>query len=107
MHTPFKTSHGAERVRGRAHEVIDGVSDRVVPLIDRLSRRSHALVERTAIGASDAADALMRGRKRLGKMRRSAVVSSRDFIRDHPFAAVAAAAVVGALIYGLWRARRD
>ena len=107
MHTLFRTSRGAERARGRVHEAIDGMTDRVVPLIDRLSRRSHALVERTAIGASDAADALVRGRKNLRKLRKSAVGRSRDFIRDHPFATVAAAAVAGAVVYGLWRSRRD
>lgn len=91
----------------RAHDRIDDLSNRVLPAIDGLSRRSHALVERTAIGASDAADAIRRGRENLSILRRAAVGRSRDFVREHPMSAVAIAAIAGAVVCGVWRSRRD
>jgi hypothetical protein len=106
MDTANRTVRTAERARRGAHHAIEDLSNRVVPMIDRLSRRGHALVERAAIGASDAADAVVRGRSNLSVMRRAAVGRCRDFVRDHPLATMAAAAVAGAVVYGIWRARR-
>ena len=91
----------------RVHSAIDSVSDRVLPLIDRLSKRSHSLVERTAIGASDAADALVRGRDNLFIVRKAAIGRSRDYVRDHPLSSVAIAALAGAVVCGSLRSRRD
>ena len=96
------TSHAA-----RAHGTIDGLSRRVLPMIDKLSKRSHALVERTAIGASDAAEVILRGRTNLSIVRRAAVGRSRDFVRDYPLSALAIAAIAGAAVYGIWRSHRD
>ena len=100
MRTP---SHAA-----RAHGTIDDLSRRVLPMmIDKLSKRSHAIVERTAIGASDAAEVLLRGRTNLSIVRRAAVGRSRDFVRDYPLSALAIAAIAGAAVFGIWRSHRD
>ena len=96
----------SERVRQGAHGAIDDLSHRVLPLIDRLSRRSHALVVRTAIRASDAAEAIVRGRINASIIRRAAAGRSREFVRDHPLSSILLAVVAGAVLYGGWRSRR-
>src|SRR5438105_11056625 len=77
MHTTFRAARRAERVRRGAHGAIDEVSDRVLPLIDRAARRGHGLVERTAIGASDAAEAILRGSSNFAIVRKAAIGHSR------------------------------
>ena len=90
----------------RAHGTIDNVSRRVLPMIDKLSKRSHALVERTAIGASDAAEVILRGTTNLSSVRKAAAGRSRDFVRDYPLSALVIAAIAGAAAFGIWRSRR-
>ena len=97
----------AEHARQVAHAAIDGLSARVLPLIDRAARRTHAMVERTAIGASDAADALVRGHSNLDIVGRAALGRTRDRIREYPLLSLAAAAFAGAIVYSFWRSRRE
>jgi ElaB/YqjD/DUF883 family membrane-anchored ribosome-binding protein len=99
-------SSRAERARRRAHVAIDELSDRVVPLIDRVAKRGHAIVERTAIGASDAADALVYGKSRFAVASDAVLRRGRDSIRENPLLSIGIGAVAGALVYGYWRSRR-
>jgi ElaB/YqjD/DUF883 family membrane-anchored ribosome-binding protein len=99
-------SSRAERARRRAHVAIDEFSDRVVPLIDRVAKRGHAIVERTAIGASDAADVLVHGKSKFAVAGCAAMRRGRESIREKPLLSIGVAAIAGALFYGYWRSRR-
>lgn len=75
-------------------------------LIQRATRSAHAAVDTVADKVSSVADGL-RGRvDGAGDARDEWIESARDAIRQHPFAAVAGALVIGAALLSL-RSSRD
>ncbi len=94
------TLAGAVRAaEGEAAPAVDG-------LIQRATRGAHAAVDRVSDKVSSVADGL-RGRvDDAGDARDEWIESARDAIRQHPFAAVAGALVIGAALLSL-RSSRD
>ena len=82
-----------------AAPVVDG-------LIERATRSAHAAVDSVADKVSSVADGLRGKVDNAGDARDEWIESARDAIRQHPFAAVAGAIVIGAALLSL-RSSRD
>ena len=82
-----------------AASTIDGV-------IERVTRSAHDAVDSVAAKVSSVADGLQGGVHKGGDTRDEWIESARDAIRQHPFAAVAGALVIGAALLSL-RSSRD
>lgn len=79
--------------------VVDG-------LIKRVTQSAHDAVDSVAAKVSSVNDGLQGGVDKVGDTRDEWIESARDLIRQHPFAAVAGALVVGAALLSL-RSSRD
>ena len=81
------------------------------PAVDRLIKRvtssAHDAVDSVAAKVSSVADGLQGGVSKVGDTRDEWIESARDAIRQHPFAAVAGALVIGAALLSLGSSRRD
>ena len=75
-------------------------------LIKRVTQSAHAAVDTVAAKVSAVADGLQGGVDKAGDTRDEWLESARDAIRQHPFAAVAGALVIGAALLSL-RSPRD
>jgi len=82
-----------------------------VPIVDRLIRRAassaHEAVDSVAAKVSTLSGGLQDGVAHAGDTRDEWVEAARDAIRQHPFATVAGALVVGAALLSLVSSRRD
>ena len=81
------------------------------PIVDRLIKRAtsraHDAVDSVAAKVSSLTDGLQDGVSKVGDTRDEWIESARDVIRQHPFAAVAGALVIGAALLSLSSSRRD
>ena len=81
------------------------------PIVDRLLKRAtssaHDAVDSVAAKVSSIADGLQGGVSKVGDTRDEWIESARDAIRQHPFAAIAGALVIGAALLSLNSSRRD
>ena len=81
------------------------------PIVDRLLKRAtssaHDAVDSVAAKVGSIADGLQGGVSKVGDTRDEWIESARDAIRQHPFAAVAGALVIGAALLSLNSSRRD
>jgi ElaB/YqjD/DUF883 family membrane-anchored ribosome-binding protein len=81
------------------------------PIVDRLIKRAtssaHDAVDGLAAKVSSLTDGLQDGVSKVGDTRDEWIESARDAIRQHPFAAVAGALVIGAALLSLSSSRRD
>jgi hypothetical protein len=75
-------------------------------LIKRVTQSAHDAVDTVAAKVSAVADGLQGGVDQAGDTRDEWLESARDAIRQHPFAAVAGAIVIGAALLSL-RSSRD
>ena len=75
-------------------------------LIKRVTQGAHDAVDTVAAKVSAVADGLQGGVDKAGDTRDEWLESARDAIRQHPFAAVAGALVIGAALLSL-RSPRD
>ena len=113
--TPFPVADGArpatagptgDTLAGAARAAASEAAPAVDGLIQRATRSAHAAVDSVADKVSSVADGL-RGRvDNAGDARDEWIESARDAIRQHPFAAVAGALVIGAALLSL-RSSRD
>ena len=83
----------------------------VAPIVDRLLKRAtssaHDAVDSVAAKVGSIADGLQGGVSKVGDTRDEWIESARDAIRQHPFAAIAGALVIGAALLSLNSSRRD
>ena len=81
------------------------------PIVDRLLKRAtssaHDAVDSVAAKVGSIADGLQGGVSKVGDTRDEWIESARDAIRQHPFAAVAGALVIGAALLSLNPSRRN
>ena len=81
------------------------------PIVDRLLKRAtssaHDAVDSVAAKVGSIADGLQGGVSKVGDTRDEWIESARDAIRQHPFAAVAGALVIGAALLSLSSSRRN
>jgi len=84
----------ADRLLQGAHEAVDRVGVRAAPTIERLSE-----------SASAARHALGNNANKLAALQGEMLDSARNYVRERPFTAIAAAALIGALAIGLMRSR--
>lgn len=82
-----------------ATPIVDG-------LIKRVTQSAHDAVDSVAAKVSSVTDGLQGGVDKVGDTRDEWLESARDAIRQHPFAAVAGALVIGAALLSL-RSSRD
>jgi ElaB/YqjD/DUF883 family membrane-anchored ribosome-binding protein len=77
----------------------------VAPIVDglikRVTQRAHDAVDSVAAKVSAVTDGLQGGVDKVGDTRDEWIESARDAIRQHPFAAVASALVIGAALLSL------
>jgi len=102
--TPFPDSnsagHAADADGQAAGPVVDG-------LIKRVTQSAHDAVDSVAAKLSAVTDGLQGGVDKAGETRDEWLEAARDAIRQHPFAAVAGAALIGAALLSLRSSRRD
>ena len=70
-------------------------------LIKRVTQSAHDAVDSVAAKVSSVTDGLQGGVDKVGDTRDEWIESARDAIRQHPFAAVAGALVIGAALLSL------
>jgi hypothetical protein len=75
-------------------------------LIKRVTQGAHDAVDSVAAKVASVTDGLQGGVDKVGDTRDEWIESARDAIRQHPFAAIAGALVVGAALLSL-RSSRD
>jgi len=101
---PFPDSNSAAHAAGAdakaAAPVVDG-------LIKRVTQSAHDAVDNVAAKVSAVTDGLQGGVDKVGETRDEWIESARDAIRQHPFAAIAGAALIGAALLSLRSSRRD
>jgi len=82
-----------------------------VPVLDRLIKQAttgaHDAIDSLSSKVSSIADGLQGGVSKAGHTRDEWIESARDAIRQHPFATVAGALVIGAALLSLRSSRRD
>ena len=83
-----------------AAPVVDG-------LIKRVTQSAHDAVDSVAAKVSSVTDGLQGGVDKAGDTRDEWIEAARDAIRQHPFAAVAGALVIGAALLSLRSSRDD
>ena len=83
-----------------AAPVVDG-------LLKRVTQSAHDAVDSVAVKVSSVADGLQGGVDKAGDTRDEWIESARDVIRQHPFATVAGALVIGAALLSLRSSSRD
>jgi ElaB/YqjD/DUF883 family membrane-anchored ribosome-binding protein len=121
--TPFPTTSSGASVTARpasASKPDDGGASATqptdaqaaaAPIVDRLIKRAtssaHDAVDSVAAKVTSLTDGLQDGVSKVGDTRDEWVESARDLIRQHPFAAVAGALVIGAALLSLSSSRRD
>ena len=76
-------------------------------LIKRVTQSAHDAVDSVAAKVSAVTDGLQGGVDKVGDTRDEWIESARDAIRQHPFAAVAGALVVGAALLSLRSSRAE
>ena len=90
---------------------VDAATAAAAPIVDRLLKRAtssaHDAVDSVAAKVGSIADGLQGGVSKVGDTRDEWIESARDAIRQHPFAAVAGALVIGAALLSLNSSRRD
>jgi ElaB/YqjD/DUF883 family membrane-anchored ribosome-binding protein len=93
-----------------ADEVADAAAA-AIPVLDRLIKQAttgaHDAIDSLSSKASSLADGLQGGVSKAGDTRDEWIESARDAIRQHPFATVAGALVIGAALLSLRSSRRD
>ena len=84
-------------------------ADAAAPIVDRLIKRAassaHDAVDSVAAKVSSLTDGLQGGVDKVGDTRDEWIASAREAIRQHPFAAIAGALVVGAALLSLSSSR--
>jgi ElaB/YqjD/DUF883 family membrane-anchored ribosome-binding protein len=121
--TPFPVSNGdasggksnASSPSSDANSSIGGkaadAAAAAVPVMDRLIKQAtssaHDAIDSLSSKASSLADGLQGGVSKAGDTRDEWLESARDAIRQHPFATVAGALVIGAALLSLRSSRRD
>ena len=84
-------------------------ADTAAPIVDRLIKRAtssaHDAVDSVAAKVSSLTDGLQGGVDKVGDTRDEWIASAREAIRQHPFAAIAGALVVGAALLSLSSSR--
>jgi len=96
--TPAKAEVAPETSAKAAAPVVDS-------LIKRVAQSAHDAVDSVAAKVSSVTDGLQGGVDKASDTRDEWIESARDAIRQHPFAAVAGALVVGAALLSLRSAR--
>jgi ElaB/YqjD/DUF883 family membrane-anchored ribosome-binding protein len=76
-------------------------------LIKRVTQSAHDAVDSLAAKVTSMTDGLQGGVDKVGDTRDEWIESARDAIRQHPFAAVAGAVVIGAALLSLRSSRND
>ena len=114
--TPFPASSDANEASRASppEQQATGPSEAVAaaaPIVDRIIKRAttsaHDAVDSVAAKVSSLTDGLQGGAAKAGDTRDEWVGAARDAIREHPFATVAGALVVGAALLSLLSSRRD
>jgi ElaB/YqjD/DUF883 family membrane-anchored ribosome-binding protein len=97
--TPFPDSNSTANAAGAA-PVVDG-------LIKRVTQSAHDAVDNVAAKVTAVTDNLQGGVDKVGDTRDEWIEAARDAIRQHPFAAVAGAVLIGAALISLRSSRQD
>jgi ElaB/YqjD/DUF883 family membrane-anchored ribosome-binding protein len=123
--TPFPVSNGdgsaktavagaAEQAGATATKAVDAAADAAAaaaPVMDRLIKQAttsaHDAIDSLSSKASSLAGGLQGGVDKASDTRDEWIESARDAIRQHPFATVAGALVIGAALLSLRSSRRD
>lgn len=103
-------SSGDSNSNSTASKVADAAAA-AVPVMDRLIKQAtssaHDAIDSLSSKASSLADGLQGGVSKAGDTRDEWLEAARDAIRQHPFATVAGALVIGAALLSLRSSRRD
>jgi ElaB/YqjD/DUF883 family membrane-anchored ribosome-binding protein len=115
--TPFPVGNGAAQSAGTGDSVhadtssgaqeSSGATLAVDRLIKQAASSAHDAIDSVASKVSSLTDGLQRSVSNAGDARDEWVEAARDAIRQHPFATVAGALVVGAALISLVSSRRD
>lgn len=123
--TPFPVSNGdggvkaavtgaADKASATASKAVDAAADVAaagVPVMDRLIKQAtttaHDAIDSLSSKASSLAGGLQGGVDKASDTKDEWIESARDAIRQHPFATVAGALVIGAALLSLRSSRRD
>ena len=91
-------SRGVNQASTSAHEAIKTITDSARPAVDRLATSAHETVDRVAAVAVQTADSLGVKGDQLAKAQSKIAADTRDYVQEHPVAALGIAVAAGYLL---------
>jgi len=89
---------GTSSAAVRADDVVNRAAESAHRAVDRVAEKAAPAVERLATGVNEAAAVMHQRADQLGAMQERWVVESRNYVREHPFASMAAALAAGMVL---------
>jgi ElaB/YqjD/DUF883 family membrane-anchored ribosome-binding protein len=81
-----------------AHDMVDRVAQTAHETVDRIAAKAGPTMERMRSGTGSAREQMQARMDQFGDMEEQWVETARSYVREHPFAALAVAALAGALV---------
>lgn len=104
--SPRKLEFGAEYGDSGAHQVIDRVTDAVVPAVSRAASGAHRLVDRISGTSNRVTQQLEKTASQLKDREQRLVAASSNYVRENPLKSAGIAMAAGFLISLLISSRR-
>jgi ElaB/YqjD/DUF883 family membrane-anchored ribosome-binding protein len=98
-------SRGVDQAAATAHGALTTVADTARPAVDRMAASAHEAVDRVAGVAIQAADSLGVKGDQLKTAQSKFVAGTRDYVREHPAAALGIAVAAGYMLSRLLSSR--
>lgn len=92
------TGTGTNGASGNPQKVVDRVAKTAHETVDRVAAAAGPAIERWSSSASTAGDTLRAKADQLGQLEEQWMTTARSYVREHPFTAVAIAALAGMVI---------
>jgi ElaB/YqjD/DUF883 family membrane-anchored ribosome-binding protein len=101
---PMGGATSATATTGMPDDMVNRAAETAHRAVDRVAEKATPAVERLRSGVNEATHVLQARADQLGEVQERWVAESRDYVREHPFASLAAALAAGMLLARLlWR----
>ncbi len=93
-----KTHNPLDKTAAGAHQTVDRIAEAASPAIERMAAGAHHAVDKVVSVTAPAAEWVESKARKLNESRVKAVEGSKKYVRNYPFATVAAAIAIGVLV---------
>jgi ElaB/YqjD/DUF883 family membrane-anchored ribosome-binding protein len=98
-------TRGIKHAESGAHHTIDKAAEAARPAVDRIASGAHHAVDGVANAANQASETLSAKGKQIKEAQAHILDYSREYMREHPVAALGIAAAAGFVLSSLLRSR--